>query len=148
VDTLIDTFQRILSEEDVAAVLQRAFYESPSDEPLRRALDVSGARSVTRLEVHNERRFAVRDENRLLSGVIDRLVLLYEGTRLVAADIIDYKTDAASRDDAQHLDQLTGFYRPQIAAYRRAVAKTCGLRGEQITARLLFVSPGVMRTDV
>ena len=91
---------------------------------------------------HNERRFAVRDEGRLLSGIMDRLVLLYDGDRLVAADIIDYKTDSVDRDDPPKLDQLVEFYRPQLDAYRRAVATMFHLPPRQICARLLFVSAG------
>lgn len=59
--------------------------------------------SSPRLEVHNERRFAVRDDQRMLSGTIDRLVLIYDGDEVVAGDVIDFKTDAVSLDDATHI---------------------------------------------
>ncbi len=131
---------------DVAAVLRRSFYESPRDGSLQQALTAAGAGAQLRAVAHNERRFAVRDEGRLLSGIMDRLVLLYDGDRLVAADIIDYKTDSADRDDLPRLDQLVEFYRPQLDAYRRAVATMFHVPPRQICARLLFVSSGVMRS--
>ena len=88
----------------------------------------------------------VRDDGRLLSGLIDRLVLLYDQDRLVAADILDYKTDAVNENDPNALDRLVAHYRPQLEAYRRAVATMFRLPGDKITARLLFVSPGVVRS--
>ena len=145
IEQQLTTFQGMLEMPDVAAVLRRSFYESPRDDRLRQALAATGAKGTLRAVAHNERRFAVRDQGRLLSGIMDRIVLLYESDRLVAADIIDYKTDAAQRDDVLKLDELVEFYRPQIAAYRRAAATMFHLSPCQISARLLFVSPGVMR---
>ena len=51
---------------------------------------------ANRVEVQNERPFAVHLESGILHGVIDRLVLVYERNRLIAADVIDFKTDAVS----------------------------------------------------
>ena len=94
----------------------------------------------------SERRFVVRDEGRLLSGIIDRLVLLYDQDRLVAADILDYKTDSVDPQDIEKLDGLVAHYQPQLEAYRKAVAKMYRLSTVSIVARLLFVSAGVVRT--
>ncbi len=139
-------FQGMLEAPDVAAVLRRAFYESPRDESLQQALAGTGTQGKLQAIVHNERRFAVHDQGRLLSGIMDRIVLLYDGERLAAADIIDYKTDTAQPDDAAGLGELVEFYRPQIEAYRRAAATMFHLSPRQISARLLFVSPGAMRS--
>ena len=62
---------------------------------------------------------------------------------LVAADVVDYKTDTVDGGDADALDRLVTFYQPQLAAYRHAVAAMFRLPTEKIAARLLLVSPGV-----
>jgi ATP-dependent helicase/nuclease subunit A len=144
IEDQIAAFQQMLAVESVSAVLRRSFYLSRRDGPWGQGLAAVRAGETLRVDVDNERRFAVRDGLRLLSGIIDRLVLLYDGTRLVAADIVDYKTDGARRDDAGRLAELAEYYRPQMDAYRRAVGVMYRLPPEQITARLLFVTPGVM----
>jgi hypothetical protein len=42
------------------------------------------------------------------------------------------------------LKTIVAHYRPQIEAYRRAVARFTGLPADHITARLLFVGPGIV----
>jgi ATP-dependent helicase/nuclease subunit A len=75
-------------------------------------------------ELWRERRFAVMDATdqsaELLTGTFDRVVLWRnaDGTAK-AAQIIDFKTDPfASETDRQRLEER---YRPQLAAYRRAL---------------------------
>lgn len=145
VEQQLSSFQQMLIDPAVAAVLRRDFYEPPSDTRIQRALAADDAGSEVRLEVHNERRFAIRDQGRLLSGIIDRLVLLYRGDRLVGADIIDFKTDRASREEPNGLERRVEHYRPQIEAYRLAVATMYRLDPQCVAARLLFVSAGVSR---
>jgi ATP-dependent exoDNAse (exonuclease V) beta subunit len=145
VEQQLAAFDRMLQTDEVAAVLRRSFYQAPGDPDLRQFLAAAAGADAVRVEVFTERRFAVRDGQHLLSGVIDRLVLIYRGMQLVAADIIDYKTDAARREDENRLDELCAYYRPQIEAYRRAVATMFRLPATQILSRLLFVTPGVRR---
>lgn len=92
-----------------------------------------------RLEVENERPFAVNLEGEMLSGFIDRLVLVYEGDVLVAADVIDFKSDPVT---SQTLGGRIEHYRPQLNAYRRAVSKFANLPADKISARLVFVETG------
>ncbi len=145
IEEQLDAFQGMVAHPDIQAVLRRAFYESPRDEGLQRALAAAGAAARLRVEVHNERRFAVLDEGHILSGSIDRLVLLHEHDRLVAADIVDYKTDAVEPGDLAALERLVEFYRPQLEAYRRAVSAMYRLPPAWICARLLFVAAGLTR---
>ena len=91
------------------------------------------------LEVHNERPFAVQLNGELINGVIDRLVLIYDGGALVGADIIDFKTDNV---DDQSLREKLMYYRPQLQSYREAVSKMTRLPMDQVGARLAFVSSG------
>ena len=139
----VATFRRMVEFPAVARVLSRSFYESPTDDGLRRAVAAGNGGQKLRAEVRNERRFAVRDQGRLLSGSIDRLVLVYDGDRVVAADILDFKTDTAN--SPEKLSELVDHYRPQLEAYCQAVATMYRLKATQITARLLFVSSGEVR---
>jgi ATP-dependent exoDNAse (exonuclease V) beta subunit len=102
------------------------------------------ARRVT-ATVQNECGFAIRDGEQLLSGFIDRLVLLEEAGRVVAAEIIDYKTDALDAQDKQQLSGKVAFYSPQLQAYRRAVAQMTKVPADHIVATLLFLEAGVAR---
>jgi ATP-dependent exoDNAse (exonuclease V) beta subunit len=92
-----------------------------------------------RLEVENERPFAVNLDGELFGGFIDRLVLVYEGDKLVAADVIDFKSDPVT---VQSLGARIQFYRPQLNAYRRAVSKFTKLPADRISARLVFLEIG------
>ena len=76
----------------------------------------------------------------LLTGSIDRLVSLYHDQKLVAADIIDFKTDRI--DGHQGMDAKVEYYRPQLEAYRRAVSRMLRLDRQRIAARLAFVGAG------
>ena len=97
-----------------------------------------------RMEVRNEHRFAIYIGNNgenaeLMEGIVDRLVLIYENNTLVAADVIDFKTDTvAPHEIAQKVD----FYAPQLEAYRVAVGSQFGLELDRISTRLAFVSTG------
>ncbi|MFW6169640.1 MAG: UvrD-helicase domain-containing protein [Planctomycetota bacterium] len=140
----LDAFEGMIAMPGIAAVLHRDFYHSPRDPILSRILGPEGAGRSLRAEVHNERRFAVRDDGRLLSGAIDRLVLLHDQDHLVAADILDYKTDYINENNPQALNELVAHYHPQLEAYRRAVATMFRLPRQNISARLLFVSAGIV----
>jgi ATP-dependent exoDNAse (exonuclease V) beta subunit len=141
----LELFDRMLAAPEIAAVLRRDYYRVPRDPRLARVLQRQRLSQPLREELHHERRFAVRDAARLLSGAIDRLVLLYAGERLIAADIVDFKTDAIARDDRAALEHAVSHYQPQLDAYRRAVAALYRVPLESITGRLLFVSPGLVR---
>ncbi len=93
-----------------------------------------------RLEVQNERSFAVLLSGKMMQGVIDRLVLIYNEEGLIAADLIDFKSEIVSSENIQ---EKVEYYRPQLTAYRLAVSLFTGLSLERISARLLFVSCNV-----
>ncbi len=122
-------FRAILSKPVVRSVLSRDTYRDayPAGEP----------------ELFAERKFAIREGNTIVQGAMDRLVLLSAGGKRVAADIIDFKTDAVMEPAA--IAARVAFYRPQLEAYRRCVAALTGLSVDQITARVLFVEPGVLQ---
>jgi len=128
-----EQFQSMLHRPTVADLLCRGHYQKkwPASD---------------RWEVHNERPFAIRQGNTVVQGMIDRLVLIYDAEKLIAADIIDFKTDTIKENDPAALADKVKHYRPQMEAYRAAVARMTGLKNspQQISARLLFVSPGIV----
>ena len=126
-DEYICAFDAVLSQPQIAALLQRSSYKT---------------KPSSTLEVCRERKFAVLDGDELLRGAIDRLVLTRSGDRVVAADIIDFKTDTLPPGDKSALADRVEFYRPQLAAYRRAVAKMWALEERAITTRLVFLATG------
>jgi ATP-dependent exoDNAse (exonuclease V) beta subunit len=143
VDQQLADFHAMLDRPAIRDALSRSHYESSANEarPWTRAGHDSSIPLAA--EVHNERRFAVRDQGKILSGIIDRLVLLRHHGQVVAAEILDYKTDGVPEDDPPRLAESVEHYRPQVEAYRRAVAKMFRIPPENISAKLLFVTPGI-----
>jgi ATP-dependent helicase/nuclease subunit A len=144
-------------EEALRSIAVRAAPEAPAEEldrlirsfaqwiarpAVRQAL--CRARYAGDATVERETPFAMRDGEALIEGIIDRLVLVHQDGRVVAAEIIDFKTDALADATPEQIRQRAGEYRPQLQAYRRAVAKLCGLQPEQVSASLLMLEPGVI----
>jgi ATP-dependent exoDNAse (exonuclease V) beta subunit len=96
------------------------------------------------VEVYPERTFAYLDDGQLVYGAIDRLVLLYDRDRRIAADVIDLKTDQLAAENVDAVAQKVQHYSPQLNAYRTAVARTFDLSPQQVAARLAFVSAGII----
>ena len=92
------------------------------------------------LRVANEYRFTLfedRPEGLVwCSGSVDRLMTL-GGDDPTAAVIDDFKTDQIR--DASHVQERVEHYRPQLEAYRSAVARSLGLELDMVAARLIFV---------
>lgn len=79
-----------------------------------------------------ERPFDLMDGESWISGIFDRVVVRPDTVRLV-----DFKTDEVT-DPAALQERIDG-YRPQIALYRRALARLTRLPPEQIECALLFM---------
>ena len=78
-------------------------------------------------------------------GIIDRLLLCRENDRVIAAEIIDYKTNRLTDPDAlaanpSDFPDLILPYRRQLEEYRERVAAKYSLDPEKIALRLLFVT--------
>ena len=108
-------------------------------EALGRAAYTEGA------TVERELPFLRREGDALVEGVIDRLVLVREGGRLVRAEVLDYKTNRIESGDTAELAAKVEHYTPQLLAYRRAVAGIYRLPLQSVSARLVFLTPGAVR---
>lgn len=142
VEEMLQQFRRMLRAPEIENALRREAYRS-----LNWLSEVEGGYQIHsfRFEVRNEFRFAVRDERQLLTGSIDRLVLIIRDEQVVGAEIIDFKTDALLADDDGGIEKTVEHYRPQQEAYRIAVSRLFDLPNSQIRLRLLLVSPGLVR---
>ena len=116
------------------------FDPQTAPEPFAKAADLG----APRLELLRERPFTLEtkrglsdepETGELLRGVIDRLVLLYDADKIVAADVVDFKTDENFPDDSR-LEE----YRKQLKAYETVVKKQYGLPSSAISLRLAFVT--------
>jgi len=136
----------MLQTPTIAELLSRTHYQDLSQLGFPRAVQEGLGPAPVTPSVQAERGFAVRDGDQLLTGFLDRLVLLQRGSRVVAADILDYKTDAMAAGKPGQLADKVAFYSPQMQAYRRAVAKLTQLPLECILARLVFVEVGIVET--
>jgi hypothetical protein len=122
-------FRAMLAGPSIAACLQRAAYRDFAD---------------AQLKVVTERPFAVRDGDRLLVGSIDRLVTVWDGNQPVAAEILEFKTDAITEYDQHALSEKVGFYTPQLQAYCQAVRKMTAGGLQRISAKLLLLEAGMV----
>ncbi|MHC4993444.1 MAG: UvrD-helicase domain-containing protein [Planctomycetota bacterium] len=127
VDKLVTRFNKMISQPETRNALMRSAYPADRD-----------------VQLLTEQSFAVRLDDAVLSGALDRLVITREAGRPVAAHILDYKTDRIE-DEPGALDARVEHYRPQIDHYRYAVEKLYGVSPEEIRATLLFVTAGATR---
>ncbi len=142
VDELLRVFYASIEKPAVRAALSRSTYQQPAHAEIRSAIHASDSSARWRWQVWRERQFAVRQDDAILNGSIDRLTALYDGDRIVAADVMDFKSDVLSADDPQAVAARVEFYRPQLEAYRLAASKLCRLAPEQVSLRLLFITGG------
>ena len=89
------------------------------------------------MDVEAERRFAVRHENKLLHGSMDRLVIRRLGNAVVGLEIIDFKTDQLV--EGETLEERAKGYAPQMEAYCQAARKLYP-DVQNISAKLVFAS--------
>ncbi|MBM82423.1 MAG: hypothetical protein CMJ78_17805 [Planctomycetaceae bacterium] len=145
-DTVLGEFHAMLRMPKVAFAMSKRSYCPPRDLNLPPEIIKELSEADLRLEVINERRFAVRQGSEVVSGSIDRLVLMYSGFKLIAADILDFKTDTLSPHDRQAQLNKVDNYRGQLESYRPAVSQIYRLPIDRISARLVMVSAGVVES--
>lgn len=96
-----------------------------------------------------EHPFAIRENDAVVHGVIDRLILFCHRDKVLAGDILDFKSDFLFARDGTEGHDIVERYRPQLVLYRRAIARQFKLDVERITVRLLFLQLGeVWRVNV
>jgi ATP-dependent exoDNAse (exonuclease V) beta subunit len=119
------------------------FLESCDKPNIRDALSLSNyVLNNQTVSVEHERRFAVRlDDQHLLHGSIDRLVLFRQHGKIVGLEIIDYKTDHYDKNYnlAEFIAEHQKIYTPQLEAYREGMARLYRIDPSAISAKLIFI---------
>ncbi|MGL6196108.1 MAG: UvrD-helicase domain-containing protein [Thermoguttaceae bacterium] len=158
-EEIVENFKREQRCEVDAKKVVKSFLEICEKPNISAALSVSSYEKVAasagirnpEFEVYSERNFMVGYKEGIMRGSIDRLVITSSGGKIVAADVIDFKTDSfdfASQvlENANEtaideiIEQKKIQYWQQLYSYRKAVEKLYGLPLQQITAKLVFTS--------
>lgn len=142
-DEHLRTLARTLEHDETLIETSLTEFHAALKHPAIHAL-LTRPKSTDELVVWRERPFALHlaDDHgveHLWRGAFDRVVLTLRAGKFVHADLLDWKTDHASGDE---LTERVATYRPQLAAYRRVVARITGLDERSITARLAFLHAG------
>ncbi|MFA9477861.1 UvrD-helicase domain-containing protein [Phycisphaerales bacterium AB-hyl4] len=115
----VEAFRAMLARPSVRELLSR---QGATDPPWR------------------EKRFAMVEDGRLMRGQFDRVVVWRDADgRATKALLVDFKTDRVA---GEALTERVEVYRPQVEAYRRAIAKLLRLNVADVSARLAFVESG------
>jgi ATP-dependent exoDNAse (exonuclease V) beta subunit len=139
-DAMMATFRKWLDIPAIRMVLEHSAYINALHPGFPVALRPVWNAGIGSPRVERERRFLVRDkdEGKFWNGSLDRLVWLGDAEKIVAADILDFKTDDIAPGDEKRLAERVAHYRPQLEAYREAVSRMAKLDGKWISARLVF----------
>ena len=125
-DTYLEGFRRLCGNPQVLESLSAAYY----------AKNYPGLTP----RVFRERAYLtpLRGPGRK-KGVIDRLVLLFDGEKAVAADIIDFKSDIEVRSDTDRDGYVCRMgYDRQLAEYRKYIRAMFNLSEDCVATRLFF----------
>jgi ATP-dependent helicase/nuclease subunit A len=141
-DALLRLVRGIAPDMDTAELAELAgrFRAWIGDGALSALLSRSGYSGDAAVEC--EVPFLRRDGDVLLEGVIDRLVTIRDNGQVVSAHIVDWKTDAVAPGSG--LDERVDHYRPQVDAYRRAVAAMHRIPPDKVSAHLVFLEAGAI----
>jgi ATP-dependent helicase/nuclease subunit A len=94
-----------------------------------------------RIDIDNERVISLVMDGRLISGTIDRLVVLMKDGTPFAAEIIDFKTDAFDpKMTLLWLEDRIEHHRPQLEVYAQVVAELFNIPLERIATYLVMLS--------
>ncbi len=144
---MVSDFQEMLQQPDIVRGLTSSSYRPPRDLPLsaevQHALAAAKPEQI-RLEVHNEHPFAVRDDGQIVSGFVDRLVLIFLDNQLMACDVVDFKTDTLDPRNPAAVSEKVNYYRSQLDSYRRVVSQLYRLPVQRISTRLFMVGAGTI----
>ena len=131
VDELLAKFKSMIGSEPLSNILERDNYVAD----LRSATPSLPANFD--LDVRLEQRVAGKDQNQIFTGIVDRLLLVRSGGKIVAAEIVDYKTESGGFADEGSDKQQR--YETQMAAYRRVIASSLLIDLDCVTSRLVYL---------
>ncbi len=146
----VQEFYKILENREIRELLSLSSYTKEGKTPI----NINSVSVSHQWTVERERKYSIlQQDGSVVRGIIDRLVLLREGSKVIGADIIDYKTDLfADWDHRLPTDQLPDppsevaerlkIYAHQLHEYQSAVMRWYQLPARQVSCRCVFVSYG------
>lgn len=137
-------FEQMISAPRIRRLFSRVRYSTSGDFPWDEDQGTGTRGHDWEPNVHREQSLAVRHQGELMTGAIDRLVLLKQGEQLVAAEVIDFKTDRVDPHDEPAVRSRIAHYRGQLVSYGAAVGHTYGLSPDRISLQLAFVRAGIV----
>ena len=141
VNTLLPDFLKMLQVPAIRLALSK---KRAGNAPLLVAYSDAVDSGQVHLRLERERTLVLLQDNQLVLGTIDRLVMVMENGRPVAADILDFKTDRLVGDRAFWIQSKQQHYGPQLAEYRSAVSHCFGIPASRISTRLLLLEAAVV----
>lgn len=129
-----DEFRTLLAQPAIAAALSRDRYLGAGHS--------KGGDVALELELWRERRFAIRQDDLLWEGAIDRVVIVRRRGKPIAAEVLDFKSDSLPPGDPAALALRVDYYRPQLEAYRFAVGRLTGLAPAAIKTAIVVLVLG------
>ncbi len=136
IDRLLPEFYAAIQRPQTRRVFER---DAIGDVESFAAFRVAIASGKATMRVERERTFALLHQNELVLGSIDRLVLLIQNGRPIAADIVDFKTDRFGGERSRWIEARRLHYGPQLEEYRFAVSQCFAVPVRHITTRLLLI---------
>ena len=91
------------------------------------------------LEVRNEQPIAGRHQSGIVSGTVDRLILVRSGGQLIGADVLDYKTDLNESTSETAQQKKLDRYAAQMATYRTVLMTSLRLDESRIGSKLVLL---------
>ena len=146
IDAELHAFRRLLNVPQTRSVLSRCGYGNPAALGFSAACCAELQHPNVALQVLRERPFAIREDDAIVHGIIDRLVLFCQGKTVIAADLLDFKSEVISISDTAEIAAAVARYQSQLALYQRAMARQYALDADRITMRLLFVQCGIVQS--
>jgi ATP-dependent exoDNAse (exonuclease V) beta subunit len=136
VESLLDEFTHMIQQPQTHQALAR---DAAASAPAFAKFAPQIADGSLTLVVENERPFVRRRGDAIVQGFIDRLVLLKDGSSVVAADIVDFKTDRAGDDVSAWVEDRVAYYREQLNEYREAVSYCFRVPLQSVSTRLVLL---------
>jgi len=137
VPELMSEFKQLVGAPKIADLLTKSHYDSLANLSLDLDILATDKSPIESIEVFRERRFAIGRGQAIVEGVMDRMVQLNGPDGVVAADIVDFKSEEVTSSAA--IAGAVERYRPQLEAYREAASLMFQLPAERISIRLAFL---------
>jgi ATP-dependent exoDNAse (exonuclease V) beta subunit len=132
------TAEPILTEDDLVHCMNefRGMVWKPAFWP---AFSQPKMKSDERVELWREREFIQLLDGNLVSGIFDRVTLIFKGDQPVRAHLTEFKTGQVEENQIRSEAER---YRPQIELYRAALCAMTGLSPRDVRASIVFTACG------